>query len=56
MDASLWKEVAAQQKKEHILVSSNEVNEPRAYYTEWRLSQKEKNIIYSHTHTHIYGI
>ena len=28
-------------KKEHMWVSLNEVDEPRAYYTEW--SQKEKN-------------
>ena len=28
-------------KKEHIWGSSNEEDEPRAYYTEW--SQKEKN-------------
>ena len=28
-------------EKEHIWVSSNEVDEPTAYYTEW--SQKEKN-------------
>ena len=28
-------------KKEHIWVSSNEVDEPRAYYTEW-VSQREK--------------
>ena len=46
MDTSLWKKVAAQHKKEHILVSSNEVDEPRAYYTEWSLSQKEKNKCY----------
>ena len=30
-------------KKECIWVSSDEVDEPRAYYTEW--SQKEKNNI-----------
>ena len=28
-------------KKEHIWVSSNEVDEPRAYYTEWSKSEKE---------------
>ena len=35
-------------KKERICVSSNEVDEPRAYYTEEvsEVSQKEKNIIY----------
>ena len=29
-------------KKEHIWVSSNEVNEPRAYYTEWSKSERER--------------
>ena len=29
-------------KKEHIWVSSNEVNEPRAYYTEWSKPEREK--------------
>ena len=33
-------------KKEHIWVSSNEVDEPRAYYTEW--SKSEKQILYTH--------
>ena len=28
-------------KKEHVQVSSNEVDKPKAYYTEW--SQKEKD-------------
>ena len=40
------------EKKECIWVSSNEVDEARAYYTEW--SQKEKNEY--HVLTHIYGI
>ena len=31
-------------KKEHIWVSSNEVDEPTAYDTEW--SKSEKNIVY----------
>ena len=36
-------------KKEHIWVSSHEVEEPRAYYTEWSKSEKEKkNIVYEH--------
>ena len=39
-------------KKEHIWVSSNEVDKPRAYYTEW--SQKEKYKY--HILTHIYEI
>ena len=28
-------------KKEHIWVSSNEVDEPRTYYTEWSKSERE---------------
>ena len=39
-------------KKEHIWVCSNEVDEPRAYYTEWNKKEKDKY----HTSTHIYGI
>ena len=30
-------------KKEHIWVSPNEVDEPRAYYTEWSKSEREIN-------------
>ena len=29
-------------KKEHIWVSSNEVDEPRTYYTEWSESERER--------------
>ena len=29
-------------KKEHIWVSSDEVDEPRTYYTEWSESEKER--------------
>ena len=28
-------------KREHIWVSSNEVNEPRAFYTEWSKSERK---------------
>ena len=31
-------------KNEHIWVSSNEVGEPVAYYTEWSKSEREKQI------------
>ena len=31
-------------KKEHIWVSSNEVDEPRAYYTQWSKSEREEQI------------
>ena len=40
-------------KKEHTWVSSNEVDEPRAYYKD-EVSQKEKDKY--HILTHIYGI
>ena len=39
-------------KKEHIWVSANEVDEPRAYYTEWSKKEKDKYCIL----THIYRI
>ena len=39
-------------KKEHIWVSSNEVDEPRTYYTEWSESEKDKY----HILIHIYRI
>ena len=34
-------------KKDCIWVSSNEVDEPRSYYTEWSKSEKERYISYS---------
>ena len=34
-------------KREHIWVSSNEVYEPRVYYTEWSKSERKKiNIVH----------
>ena len=33
-------------KKEHTWVSTNEVDEPRTYYTEWSMSEREKQISY----------
>ena len=41
-------------KKEHIWVSSNEVVEPRAYYTEWSKSEREK--LRSHTNAYIWNL
>ena len=35
-------------KKEHIWVNSNEIGEPRAYYTEWSESKKHKYCILMH--------
>ena len=37
-------------KKELIWVSSNEVDEPRTYYTEWSESEREREISYSNIH------
>ena len=37
-------------KKEHIWVSSNEVDEPRAYCTEWSKPEREKQISYINTY------
>ena len=39
--------------KEHVWVSSNEVDMSRAYCTEWSKSEREKQI---HVLLHIYGI
>ena len=37
-------------KKECIWGSSNQVDEPRTYYTEWSESEREREILYSNTH------
>ena len=37
-------------KKEHIWVSSDEVDEPGTYYTEWRKSERERKVSYSNTY------
>ena len=42
LKAILDKVLLLSHKKEHIWVSSNEVDEPRAYYTEWSKSEREK--------------
>ena len=34
---------------ECIWVSSNEVDEPRAYYTKWSKSERESQILYIYT-------
>ena len=40
-------------KKQHIQVSPNEMDEPRADYTECSMSERERQIFYI---THAYGI
>ena len=47
------KEYYSCHKKEHIWVSSNEVDEARAYYIEWNKSEREKQYCVL---MHIYGI
>ena len=42
--------------KEHIWVSPNEVDKPRAYHTEWSKSEREKQISYINTHTHTWNL
>ena len=41
-------------KKEHIWVCSNEVDEPRAYYTEWSKSEREGQIL--HINAYIWNL
>ena len=36
-------------KKEHLWVSSNKVDEPRGYYTEWSKSERERQIPFINT-------
>ena len=43
-------EVLLSHKKKHIQVNSNEVDEPRAYYTEWSKSERERQIPYINTY------
>ena len=37
-------------KKECIWISSNEMDEPRTYYTEWNESERERQILYSNAY------
>ena len=41
-------------KKEHIWISSNEVDETGACYTEWNKSERERQILSIDTHYGIY--
>ena len=41
-------------KKKHNWVSSNEVDEPRVYYTKWSKSEREKQI--SHINVYIWNL
>ena len=45
-----YSEIVLSYKMEHIWVSSNEVDEPRAYYAEWSKWEREKQISYINTY------
>ena len=51
---SRWKDtevgILLSYKTECIWVSSNEVDEPGAYYTEWSKSERERQIVYINTY------
>ena len=44
--AHIYDEILLSYKKECIWVSATELNEPRAYYTKWNKSEREKQILY----------
>ena len=44
-------EILISYKMEHIWVSSSEVDEPGAHYTEWSKSEKERQRLYIITYT-----
>ena len=54
MSISRWKDtevgILLSYKNECIWVSSNEVDEPGAYYTEWSKSERERQIVYINTY------
>ena len=39
---SIYNGMLLSHKKEHSWVSSSEVDEPRTYYTEWSISERER--------------
>ena len=46
----IYNEMLLSFKKECIWVSPNEMDEPRAYCTEWSKSEREKHILYINTY------
>ena len=46
----IYSGISFSHKKECMWVSPNEVDEPRAYYTEWSKSDREKQIPYTNTY------
>ena len=45
-----WIETLLSHKNECIWVSSNEVDEPRVYYTEWSRSERERQVPYANAY------
>ena len=43
-------------KKEHIWVNSNEVDETGTYYTEWRKSERETQILYIDAYRYMWNL
>ena len=48
--AHIYNGILLSHKKERIWVTSSEVDEPRAHYTEWSKSEREKQISYINTY------
>ena len=46
----MYNELLLNHKKEQIWISSSEVDEPRAWYTEWSESEREKQILFINTY------
>ena len=44
-----WWNIYSAIKKEHMWVSANEADDPRAYGTEWSKSERERQILYINT-------
>ena len=51
----IYNGVLLSHKKEQIWVSGSEVDEPRAYYTEWSKSEREKQMLSIHTYV-LFGL
>ena len=48
--AHIYNGILLSHKREHVWVSSNEVDKPRAYYTEWCKSEGGKQTSYINTY------
>ena len=46
-------EILLSYKRENFWVSANAVDEPRAYFTEWCKSERERQMLYTNTYNEI---